>query len=691
MPILEAIRSLPRIAGRRCPHPDGHDGRSRKGSVVKLWNPMGSHDDRALRAAVDRSLAVVRFDLDGRVIEANDNFLTTVGYRREEVLGQPHRLFMPPGDAESEAYRAFWRDLKAGKFQSGAFRRHAKGGREIWLRATYNPVLNRSGRTVSVVKLASDITADKLRSIEDAGQIAAIHRSQAVIAFDLDGVILEANANFLDAMGYTAGEIVGRHHRMFVDPAEAAGPAYAAFWQKLRAGEFQTAEYRRFAKGGREVWIRATYNPILGGDGKPVRIVKFAIDVTAEKVRNADYQSQIAAINRTQAVIAFTLDGTILDANANFLSTVGYRLDEIRGQHHRMFVEASYAASPDYQRFWDNLARGEPVSAIYQRFGKGGRAIWLQATYNPIFDAAGKPVKVVKYATDITANMEARAEAVAAAEQTLGDVESVSRAAEEMSAAVSDIVGTMNRSTEAVAEISARTEAADRSTGQMRQAAQAMDGVVQAIAKIAAQINLLALNATIESARAGEAGRGFAVVAQEVKNLANQASAATTQISDEISSMQAVSAEVFTALASIGTALGNVQGTVEQARSSIENQSVVTGQISARMHTAASGVASIARTLDDWIVGMEERRDDDRQRRSDPVSIHLPGGQIITGRLSNLSAGGAKIAVEGGETLPTRLMVQFPGTPAPKDCEIVRRGNDHIAVAFVARGARSAA
>lgn len=652
---------------------------------------MGSHDDRALRAAVDRSLAVVRFDLDGRVIEANDNFLTTVGYRREEVLGQPHRLFMPPGEAESEAYRSFWRDLKAGKFQSGAFRRHAKGGREIWLRATYNPVLDRSGRTVSVVKLASDITADKLRSIEDAGQIAAIHRSQAVIAFDLDGVILEANANFLEAMGYTAGEIVGRHHRMFVDPAEAAGPAYAAFWQKLRAGEFQTAEYRRFAKGGREVWIRATYNPILGGDGKPVRIVKFAIDVTAEKVRNADYQSQIAAINRTQAVIAFTLDGTILDANANFLSTVGYRLDEIRGQHHRMFVEASYAASPDYQRFWDKLARGEPVSAIYQRFGKGGRAIWLQATYNPIFDAAGKPVKVVKYATDITANMEARAEAVAAAEQTLGDVESVSRAAEEMSAAVSDIVGTMNRSTEAVAEISARTEAADRSTGQMRQAAQAMDGVVQAIAKIAAQINLLALNATIESARAGEAGRGFAVVAQEVKNLANQASAATTQISDEISSMQAVSAEVFTALASIGTALGNVQGTVERARSSIENQSVVTGQISARMHTAASGVASIARTLDDWIVDMEERRDDDRQRRSDPVSIHLPGGQIVTGRLSNLSAGGAKIAVEGGETLPARLMIQFPGAPAPKDCEIVRRGKDHIAVAFVARGARSAA
>jgi methyl-accepting chemotaxis protein len=649
---------------------------------MAFWASAATRGEKALRAAVDRSLAVITFDLDGKVLGANENFLAAMGYQLGEVIGRHHSQFMPEADARSDAYGTFWAALREGAFQSGEFRRLAAGGREIWLRATYNPVLDRKGRAMRVVKIASDITAEKRRSLDDAGQIAAIHRSQTVIAFDLDGTILEANDNFLATVGYRRDEIIGQHHRMFVPPDEAASPAYAAFWESLRRGEFQAAEYRRLGKGGREIWIRATYNPILGGDGRPMKVVKFAIDVTAEKLRNADYQGQIAAINRTQAVIAFTLDGTILDANENFLKATGYALDEVRGRHHRMFVEESYARKDEYRIFWERLAQGVPVSAIYQRFAKGGRAIWLQATYNPILDAAGKPLKVVKYATDITASMDARNRAVTAAEDTLSNVEAVAAAAEEMNASVSEIVRSMVHSKEAVAEINTRTAAADRSTSQMRETAQSMDGVVQLIAKVAEQINLLALNATIESARAGEAGRGFAVVAQEVKNLAGQASAATTRISSEIAAMQQVAGDVVTTLASITSAIGDVQGFVESATAAIEEQSVSTGEISGNMQTAAEGVASIGRTLDDWIIGMEERRFDERVRLVKQARIIPDGGAPLVCSVRNLSRSGAKIVLADPGIVPARFRLEIAGEDGPRICDLVRRGRNDVGVRF---------
>ena len=237
---------------------------------------------------------------------------------------------------------------------------------------------------------------------EERSKIDAIDRSQAVIEFRLDGTIVTANANFLAATGYALDEIVGQHHRMFVDPAYARSDDYAAFWRKLGAGEFQAGEYSRIAKGGRPIWLQATYNPLLDRNGKPVRVIKFASDITEQRNRAADHAAQIAAISRVQAVIEFDLDGTIRTANENFLATVGYRLDEIVGRHHRMFVDTAYGASADYAAFWDRLRSGEFIAAEFRRVGKGGAEIWILASYNPVFDAAGRPVKVVKFATDIT-------------------------------------------------------------------------------------------------------------------------------------------------------------------------------------------------------------------------------------------------------------------------------------------------
>ncbi len=154
------------------------------------------------------------------------------------------------------------------------------------------------------------------------------------------------------------------------------------------------------------MWIRATYNPILDAEGKPVKVVKFANDVTAEKRRNAEYASRVSAIDRSQAVIEFDLEGRILAANENFLRTVGYTLPEVIGRHHRMFVTPEYAASEEYREFWRQLLRGEFVSGRFHRIGKDGRDVWIQSSYNPILDQAGRPVKVIKYAYDVTEQVE---------------------------------------------------------------------------------------------------------------------------------------------------------------------------------------------------------------------------------------------------------------------------------------------
>ena len=252
--------------------------------------------------------------------------------------------------------------------------------------------------------------AAKRPARDDAAQVDAINRSLAVCEFEMDGTIVSANQNFLDAMGYTLDEIVGNHHSMFVDPDEKMSRDYREFWERLNRGEFASGEYRRWGKQGKEIWIQATYNPIFDGEGKPCKVVKFAVEITQRKRKYADFENQIAAINKSQAVCEFELDGTIITANDLFLQTMGYTLPEIQGQHHSMFVDADYRNSDAYKAFWETLARGEYLAAEYRRIGKGGREVWIQGSYNPIFDFDGRPQKVIKYATDITAEIEARKE-----------------------------------------------------------------------------------------------------------------------------------------------------------------------------------------------------------------------------------------------------------------------------------------
>ncbi len=460
---------------------------------------------------------------------------------------------------------------------------------------------------------------------EISAKLDALNRAMAIIEFELDGTIITANENFLATVGYTLSEIKGRKHSMFVEAAYANSAEYRQFWASLNRGEYQATEFRRVGKNGKDIWIQASYNPLIGRNGKPFKVIKFATDITAQKMQAVDYEGQINAISRSQAVIHFNLDGTVITANKNFLDALGYDLSDVQGKHHRMFCETSYASSLEYQQFWNDLRKGSYQAGQYKRVARGGREVWIQASYNPIFDQDGKVLKVVKYATDITAEVEARRKteraksmideslisigqsistasdqataAASASTQTTNAAQAIAAGAEEMSGTVAEIAQSMSRSRQYSERAFDLTTTAGTSTDKLAQAAQAMNGIVNLIKEIAGQINMLSLNATIESARAGEAGRGFAVVANEVKNLAQQAAKATEQISGEIEALQGISTEVTGALSNIRESISLVKESVVSATGAVEEQSVASREISANMQQTVTAVATINDSL----------------------------------------------------------------------------------------------
>ena len=467
---------------------------------------------------------------------------------------------------------------------------------------------------------------------EESSKLSALDDNFAVISFKPDGTILHANKNFLDALGYTLNEITEKHHSMFCDVSLTNSNEYKQFWKDLADGKVQTSEFRRIKKDGSSIFIHASYSPIKNSKGKVTRVVKFAQDITNRKLQALNFSGQLDAINKSRAVIEFNMDGTIIKANENFTATVEYTESEIIGKHHSMFCTSPYKNSNEYKEFWKNLNEGEFNGGEFQRIGKNGKDIWLQATYNPIIGIDGKPFKVVKYATDITARkhkMQAVEEKVITltnslnnlsvtatlmtkgAEVTTKGSQEVSDSTSQISQSITDVAKKVSEMLVSIKEVASssktgkkiadeaqlRSKETTASILKLDEETSKISDTVNSIAQIAFQTNILSLNAAVEAATAGEAGKGFAVVAQEVRNLASRSDEATKEITDAIVLIQSL---VKTSLDSIH----NIDSTIEEISSissgivnSVNEQEMLSNTVSGITTETSQEIAEIAKTM----------------------------------------------------------------------------------------------
>ncbi len=518
---------------------------------------LAQADCRAQAEALRRHMAVAEFDLDGSVREANAAFAEALGYTVDEVRGQNHRLFVDSAQAASLDDRRFWEDLAQGHARSDEFKRVGKGGHEVWLRTTYSPVQDPSGKVTKVVAYATDVTVEKRRMVEAQQQLDALNHAQAVIEFDLDGTVLNANDHFLKLMGYSLSEVKGKHHRLFVAPADAEKAEYAELWRQLNEGRYQRAEFRRVQKNGHEVWLNATYCPIFDAAGKPYKVVKFATDSTESKNQLDQFSSVVAALE-----VAARGDFTVAIADG-------------QGMAGRVMTS---------------------IKSLFEKLRSSLTSISTSA--NTLSAASEELTSVSKLMSTSAEETTHQANAVSAAsEQVNQNVQTVATGAEEMSASIKEIAKNASEAARVAGSAVKVAESTNQIVGQLGDSSADIGKVIKVITSIAQQTNLLALNATIEAARAGEAGKGFAVVANEVKELAKETAKATEDIGQRIDKIQTDTKSAVAAIGQISTIIGQISDLQNAIAGAVEEQTATTNEISRNVADAAKGSGEIASSI----------------------------------------------------------------------------------------------
>ncbi|WP_421290736.1 methyl-accepting chemotaxis protein [Aeromonas veronii] len=428
-------------------------------------------------------------------------------------------------------------------------------------------------------KLKAELQACQMQLAQAQAFIDAVKVGVATISFTPGGEILEANPLFLSVVGYSEQEVIGKHHRIFCDAHYAQSSSYAQFWEQLRQGHSHSGTYQRIDKHGRELWLEATYFPVKV-EGKVVRVVKIASDITESYQQLSRQKAIISALDRALAIIEFTPKGEIVTANQNFLSCVGYSLSQLKGQHHRLFCDESFYREQPH--FWDDLAHGQLKSGLFSRRDSHGNEIWLEATYNPIKDESGKVVKVIKFASEVTERIK-RAQAVSEAANI---AQTISQETTRFAETGSELLAASVAISSAISEQVSRTSGL---IGQLNEQSKSIEAIVSTISSIAEQTNLLALNAAIEAARAGDQGRGFAVVADEVRQLAARTSLSTGEIASVVQKNRELTAQIT--------------GNINEVATSAQRGKEQIGEVSGVMSQIEQGAINVTETVSNLAIG----------------------------------------------------------------------------------------
>jgi methyl-accepting chemotaxis protein len=636
-----------------------------KNGIKANGNGSTNHEMMELRAqiaAINVVQAVIEYDLEGTILAANENFLGLLGYTLEEIKGRHHSILIDVASRGTAEYRQFWLDLSDGKHQAtGSKRLIGKGGKDVWVQASYNPILDEEGKAFKVQEYAIDITAQRMLDSDYQAQIGAINKVQAVITFDLDGNVIGANDNFLKTMGYTLEEIKGRHHSLFVEPAYRESADYRNFWRDLNDGKSQAAEYKRIGKGGKEVWLQASYNPILGLDGKPFKVVKYATDITAAKELEAknlatqERASQLAEEMQQKAdwyvsiIDAVPFPVHVLDpdmkwvflnrafeelmiksgaipnreaapgkpcscAAANICNTPNCGVRQLeRGVGESYFDWQGEKCKQTTRELKDRHGKRtgyvEVVQNLTEVLSAQERAEKLADGMKRTIDAISQNAQALASSSEeltaVSQQMSANSEETAAqsnvvacaSEQVSKNVATVATSAEEMSASIKEIAKSANEAAKVATAAVKAAEETNRTVAKLGESSIQIGKVIKVITSIAQQTNLLALNATIEAARAGEAGKGFAVVANEVKELAKQTAAATEDISGKIDAIQADTQGSVAAIGQIGAVISQINDFANTIASAVEEQSATTNEIARNANEAARGSMEISENI----------------------------------------------------------------------------------------------